>query len=275
MRAVLFVLLLTACSGWSAPQASPPAQDKATGDEPQASQSSSHPSGAPAHPGDAAAPSRPTSASDGAPERGADTRGAMQRHDERAERARWALVSGDLASFKREMDGLRVGALPGERADLGGALVRAATSAAEHDTIAKAAEGLGQVGLACARCHEQFPAARYPATGYVEGDRDVADRMQRHAWAVEAMWHGLVTPSVRAWEIGAKTLADPDLDLVAGFPDSDAGRAQAQAFAQVASAARGIDPTARPAAFGSVIAQCAGCHAALGKGPSPEPDEEP
>lgn len=273
MRAVLPVLLLAACTGWSAPPTPGPATGAPSGDEPASSAESGGRSGEPAYPGDAAASSRPSP--EGAPERGADTRDAMQRHDERAERARWALVSGDLPSFKRALDGMRVEALPGERADLGGALVQAAKAAAEHDTVAKAAEGLGQVGQACARCHEQFPAARYPATGYVEGDRDVADRMQRHAWAVEAMWHGLVTPSVRAWEIGAKTLADPDLDLVAGFPDSDAGRAQAHAFAQAASAARGIDPAARPAAFGAVIAQCAGCHAALGTGPSPEPDEEP
>jgi cytochrome c553 len=199
---------------------------------------------------------------------GSDTQQAMQGHDALAELARAALVTGNVEAFRGIMGQAERGALPGALPDEGAVYVAAARAAAQAENLAAASQALGRVGEACAACHRKVPAARFPATGFVEGDEDVTDRMQLHWWGLEAMWQGLTAPSLRSWEVGAKALSAPDLIGMTGFPDQELAKGQAESFARVARAAQGVDEARRGEAYGKVVGACASCHLSLGKGPS-------
>lgn len=192
----------------------------------------------------------------------------MLRHDELAEKSRAAIVAGDLDAFRLGMEIAAVQPLPGKLADQASTFVARARVGANVNDVVEASRALGQVGAACAECHKAVPRDRYPATGFEEGDNNVIDRMQRHWWATDALWQGLVQPDDGAWQVGAQTLADQSLTRVPGFPETAEAKARAaglQAAARAALLAKGAE--GRGKAFGELIAQCAGCHQALGRGP--------
>ena len=92
--------------------------------------------------------------------------------------------------------------------------------------------------------------------------------MQRHWWATEALWVGLVAPSETAWGVGSKALEVTDLTALPGAPDNDAARSGARALQEAATAAvRADTPEARGQAYGRIVTTCAACHVALARGP--------
>lgn len=226
-------------------------------------------------PAPAAAPpaaSAPTTSDDAAPTTPGDSTSsvgaAMQRHDELAEKARAAVVAGDLETFKVALDYEAMQPLPGELPDKGAIFVERALAGAQVGDLTAAAAAIGSVGASCAGCHRAHPQLRFDPSGFEEGGDTLPERMQMHWWAAEAMWQGLVGPSQGAWDVGARTLADPALKGVPGFPKGGAAAGFADALRTSATAAqRADDDEARGEAFGQVIATCAGCHTALGRGP--------
>lgn len=207
-----------------------------------------------------------------APEPGASTQPAvardMLRHDEIAEKSRAALISGDLEAFRLGMEIAAVQPLPGALAEHASTFVARARVGAEAKDLGAAAAALGQVGAACGTCHLARPGERYPASGFEEGDDSLLDRMQRHWWATDALWQGLVTPNDTAWTTGATTLADRSLTRVSGFPDTPEAKARAEALQAAArTAMQATTPDTRGEAFGAIVATCADCHTALGRGP--------
>lgn len=197
----------------------------------------------------------------------------MLRHDELAEKERAAVVAGDLEAFRLGMEITAVQPLPGSDPERASELIARARAGRDVGDIQAAAVALGKVGAACAGCHAVHPQARFAASGFEEGSADVIDRMQRHWWAVEAMWQGLVEPNEVAWQMGAKTLAAADLTKVPGFPDDPAATARASALRIAASeAASAKTVEARGVAFGKVLGTCADCHQALKRGPMPQGD---
>jgi len=213
------------------------------------------------------------SASEPAPSTaGSQTHRDMLRHDELAEKSRAAIVAGDLDAFRLGMEIAAVQPLPGELAEHASTFVERARAGAKVSDLDQAAKALGQVGAACADCHAARPKDRYPASGFEEGDAAISERMQRHWWATDALWQGLVTPSDGAWKVGATTLADRSLVRVPGFPKTEAAKTRAealQAAARTAMAAEGSQ--ARGAAFGQIVGTCADCHTALKQGPVTRP----
>ncbi|TVQ93563.1 MAG: hypothetical protein EA397_04240 [Deltaproteobacteria bacterium] len=256
MRACLLLLSFFACSTTASDEPAGGAEPAEPADEPASGEA------APTE-----APSSPT-ASDAGPARRpidprASVRRAMAEHAEHAQLAKAALVTGELAAFRRAVEGAGKVDLPGERAELSQRYLDALKDAGGASDLAEAGVKLGAVGQACADCHAKTPAGRYPPMGFVERTSDLDERMQLHWWAVEAMWQGLTAPSLRSWEVGAKALSTPELDLVAGFPEGEEASTQAQAFAQVARSASGVAPAERGAALGRVLVQCAACHVAV------------
>lgn len=281
MRAVLIPLLLAACSvATGGPDPIAPSAEAEQGEaEPSAALPVAEPTAGGTSVGDAASASASSGtsadasgvAAEAAPitsNSRADTRAAMGGHDELSELARAAIVSGDLEAFKAAMSAAKRVPLPGDLPAESARYLAELDRAIEARDLATAAARLGAVGEACAACHKGHPAGRFPPSGYPDGDGDVADRMQRHWWGVEAMWQGLVAPSIRSWEVGADALAARDLGVVKGFPDAEAAQGRADAFLGAVRAARGVPDAKRGAAFGRILVECAACHAALGKGPS-------
>lgn len=209
-----------------------------------------------------ASPSSSTTAS-------SQTRRDMQRHDELGAKAREAVIMGDLDAFRLAMEIAAVQPLPGSYAQQASDFVARARVGSEVKTVEEAAAALGALGGACAWCHQAAPAERFPPSGFETGDEDVLDRMQRHWWATDALWQGLVGPDEAAWKVGAQTLADRSLTQVAGFPKGKAARTRAAALQTAARAAleAPAEPAARGKALGQVLATCADCHQTLQRGP--------
>ena len=72
-----------------------------------------------------------------------------------------------------------------------------------------AAEGTGDIVAACGSCHRAFDAG--PTVGAVwEPDQLPGARahMDRHRWALDRMWDGLMIPSDERWVQGAEALRE-------------------------------------------------------------------
>jgi hypothetical protein len=146
-------------------------------------------------------------------------------------------------------------------------LQAAARLTSEAETLTRAASGVATMARVCGECHRDqgHPMNLAPqaiATVTPKAD-SVTQRMQRHDWATERLWEGLVAPSDRAWQAGAAALAHAP----ARAPKPR--RATPPEFAQVMSALRELGVRASAAhslnertdVYALMLATCAQCHA--------------
>jgi hypothetical protein len=106
-------------------------------------------------------------------------------------------------------------------------------------------------------------------------ESSVAADMQRHLWAADRMWEGLVGPSDTAWQAGVVALADAQLAPEAMADDRTLPK---EVFALAEQAheigAKGgdeKDPAKRAELYGRYLGTCAACHAEIGVEPPPSP----
>lgn len=147
--------------------------------------------------------------------------------------------------------------------------VQAAQAAGSLSALATATAG---VGATCGECHAanganlQLPTGLPPAEG-----ADARSHMARHAWAVAAMWDGLVGPSDGRWSDGVGMLAEKPLHATDEASPFVATPASEQIGARVHDAAiRGAaerDPAMRAAVFAEVLTACGECHNQTHTGP--------
>jgi hypothetical protein len=134
---------------------------------------------------------------------------------------------------------------------------------ATKDTIA-AARTSAQLGRQCAQCHVAlsskivFPKEQAPAN-----DPRLAVQMASHQWAAARMWEGLVAPNDDRWLLGAKTLAQAPLAIVAEADPpngigigNDIGRVRLLAN----RALKPMSQSDRAELYGDLLATCAHCH---------------
>jgi hypothetical protein len=146
-----------------------------------------------------------------------------------------------------------------------------ATGAAEAPDLEGAAVGVAQVARECGACHL--------ANNATLGDRFqvaqplVDDPATRHinylSWASRLLWNGLLGPSDRLWDIGARALADPDevpAPHATHVPASEVERSRRRLSELGAQAATVADPSARADLLGRIWAECGGCHTRAGLG---------
>ncbi len=194
-------------------------------------------------------------------------RADMRAHFARATAARDALLAGDVEAAKQHARWL---------ADHGadeGAEVRgpvhfermkaAAQAVAAAHTLGAASTALADLASACGACH-QGADARFEAPQPLLPPMDDALRahMARHAWAVEQMWAGLVTPSEAAWARGAQSLAEAPLHAIDfALEGVDAKLVpRATTLHGLAASAAAAPAAERGAHFARIIATCGGCH---------------
>jgi cytochrome c556 len=138
-----------------------------------------------------------------------------------------------------------------------------ASGARDATDLAGVSAAVGELGHACASCHERLGAKVElvtPPEAPVSGD--VANHMQRHQWAADRMWDGLFAPSDDAWKRGAAAFYDAPLhraDLDDGHPRMSLAK-RAHLIGKLAMTE--TDPLGRARAYGELVATCAGCHAA-------------
>ncbi|MDT8342528.1 MAG: hypothetical protein RQ751_13540 [Longimicrobiales bacterium] len=192
----------------------------------------------------------------------------MRQHWEAANVLQRAMVTGDLPIARRAAGRIaEVEQIPGLPADAGPYLNRMrdeARAVAAASTFPHAAEAAGRMAAACGACHVRGSYGPRPEGGTrapTVGSEGTQYHMLLHTWAVDRMWEGLIVPSTERWQAGARVLAEQSVSAEGFSPEvalmaarmHDAGR----------QAMEVEDASGRADHFGSILKECASCHAEL------------
>lgn len=201
----------------------------------------------------------------------------MHGHLDRVVAIKAAVISGDLASvyapanwlaehqepaglsrtWKPFADGMRV----------------SARRAAEAKDLGTAATAVGEIGRYCGECHlasgfaVSFGYSRPPP----EDLQNTLTQMQRHLWASDRLWAGLIGPSDAAWDSGAKMLAEVNLS-VENITSDENMRPLVNNIVQRLRTVGDQGGTTmraerRAELYGEFLSLCANCHSLTGGGP--------
>jgi mono/diheme cytochrome c family protein len=162
--------------------------------------------------------------------------------------------------------------MPAQWAEHTEAMRAAARDTLEAQDLTAAATATSRLGLACGGCHVannvtvEFDDVKKPS------DKDrVGAHMDRHQWAADRMWEGLIGPSSASWRQGANLLFEAPMN-----PEelgAEAGDEQTLGMArrihQLAGNATIVsDPVGKADIYAEFLANCAACHTSLGEGPN-------
>jgi mono/diheme cytochrome c family protein len=136
---------------------------------------------------------------------------------------------------------------------------------AKEESIEGLARGAATLASRCGSCHLATTSiTTFSWTEAPADDGDSKARMQRHLWAMDRLWEGLVGPSEMSWQEGTVVL------LAAPFPvdrlpvdaksqaDAKVQLAKIAALAQKAKGA--VEAEDRMAVYGELLGTCSGCH---------------
>ena len=135
---------------------------------------------------------------------------------------------------------------------------RSAKRILEAEELAEAGAGAAELAAACGDCHEdigvRMKAPQRPSP--LQDDTTFA-QMNRHAYAAQRMWDGLVGPLDDAWSEGATMMRDSPLHGDAAPEPILAIAADTHALATSA-----VDMAGRQRAevYGEIVVRCAACH---------------
>ena len=145
-------------------------------------------------------------------------------------------------------------------------MLREADLLREVKSLPEAAASAARLASACGNCHTETGAK--PEFGDVmlpSDEETLSARMERHQWAVDRMWEGIVGPSDVSWERGASVFVGAP-GCGPEFGDDEAGRRLGSLCEQVnvlgRRAATATNADARRQVYGEFLATCSACHAA-------------
>jgi cytochrome c553 len=141
------------------------------------------------------------------------------------------------------------------------AVEAAAAALGRAASISDACRLTAKVAEACASCHVQIPrvwrAPAVPEEPPPEPNLEV--RMQRHQWAADRLWEGVVLGDDRRWRQGLEVLAMRPVPM----PKDDrlAYRLQAMAVDSLGQLEQRSDTyVTRAHAYGEMLVTCTACH---------------
>ncbi len=198
----------------------------------------------------------------------------MQSHFDSIRSVEFAISNGNMEQAKAEATALanhQSSEAIEKYAEEIEAVRTAANAVVQSDSLESMAMSAAKLASQCGHCHlitssitafewTQAPAAN--ATG--------PERMQRHRWAMDRLWEGLVGPSQSSWEAGLAILkADPipaSVLTLKGMSEDEANEklSALQAFATAAESANELK--ARTALYGDLLGTCSACHSAVQAG---------
>ena len=201
----------------------------------------------------------------------------MQQHLQQITQIQTAVIRGDLDGLRRPATWLQQHEPAPEASILFIPFILSmrdhASEILEAKDIRTAAADVSAIATACANCHIasevrlSFGNATEPP-----GGPDLGSHMQRHQWAVDRLWEGLIGPSDASWSRGVRMLAEAPLHgTEARWDDTEIhGDAMARRVHELGrEAATALLPHARAAVYGEMLGVCADCHTRTGGGPSP------
>jgi mono/diheme cytochrome c family protein len=149
-----------------------------------------------------------------------------------------------------------------------------AREAAAAEELTTAAASVSKMAKTCGNCHLvndinlEFGYDQRP-----NGDlQDIVSHMQRHQWAADRMWEGLIGPSDAAWSRGTDVLIDAPLhasDVSTAADDlAEINKIAHRIHALGGIGTQTMTPDARSQLYGELLGLCASCHTLLGRGPA-------
>lgn len=201
----------------------------------------------------------------------------MHGHLDRVVAVKAAVISGNLGGVYAPANWLAEHQEPAELSrkwrPFADGMRASARRAAEARDLTTAAAAVGQTGRYCGECH--LASGFAVSFGYAKpppADLDnTLTQMQRHLWASDRLWAGLIGPSDAAWESGAKMLAGVDLsvaDITGDETLSPLVNNIVQRLRTIGEqAAEAISADRRGELYGEFLSLCADCHSLTGGGP--------
>ena len=161
--------------------------------------------------------------------------------------------------------------LPAAGNDFVVAMREAAEIVRNAEDLETAAEAASQMGLACGNCHlASDVVVEFEEVGQPSDQIKDRPHMQRHQWAADRMWEGLIGPSEQAWSRGANLLFESPIkpDVLASHGGGEEVVGMSRRIHQLAGNATVVsDPAERVEIYAEFIANCGSCHVELDRGP--------
>lgn len=203
--------------------------------------------------------------------------GHMHEHYTSVTEIQSAIIRGDLAAVREPAQWLAEHPapieVPAEWKPHLEAMRSAARAALEATDFTAAATAASQMAHACGNCHTannisgQFPWLTTP-----EDEIGNLAHMQRHQWAADRMWEGLVGPSEDAWYQGTKLLLEGPLSAEKLNTEDDnansIGRMARRVHELAANGKVEYEALAKAKIYAEFLAVCAACHTRLRQGPT-------
>lgn len=235
-----------------------PAPTAAPDPEPAASADAGAPDGAPAV----------TTKSEEAP--GTPKQKLMRAHFSETEEIRQAIIDGAISATAKPAQALgnmdALGKVPASQKPALNALQKAALRFGQSPDLTSASAALGDIGVACGRCHRAAGALKLEVGEPPAADKTLASQMKRHAWATERLWEGLYAPSDAAWDAGAKALSGTTFPQEVLKNGGVHARSAATSFdSLVSTAAAKRSPGDRAQLYAGLLETCSACHMATRK----------
>ncbi|MFQ5566583.1 MAG: hypothetical protein ACE5EU_09495 [Paracoccaceae bacterium] len=144
---------------------------------------------------------------------------------------------------------------------------------AEAGDLGSAADSVARMANTCGNCHRrkgvdlEFGFDKIPR----QDIEDIVTHMQRHQWAADQLWDGLIGPSNNAWNRGIDMLIDVPLepsDVTTAHEHFDEINRVGRRIHELARTGTETGrPDVRSDMYGEILQLCAGCHQLLGHGP--------
>jgi cytochrome c553 len=144
----------------------------------------------------------------------------------------------------------------------------------KSEDLETAATAVSLMAQNCGNCHRashvdvEFGYDTLPAQW-----SDSETHMQRHQWAMDRLWEGLIGPSDAAWTRGTTMLAEEPLHAAELSASATAGEAHmlediAREVHELGEAGVGLTGLSdRSQLYGRILGLCADCHTRVGRGP--------
>lgn len=184
-----------------------------------------------------------------------------------------AVIAGKLEDLREPANWLATHEEPAWLPPVEEMRLYAARAAAATD-LTEAAAAAGEIARSCGNCHRDSGVE--VAVDYAEppsaGEQSLTAQMQRHLWAADRMWAGLIGPSDAAWKQGASILADVEFDAsdIAAEPDQQAAVSDLLRRVRLVGTQAGLAESIelRSSLYGEFLSLCASCHQLTGGGPA-------
>jgi hypothetical protein len=221
---------------------------------------------------------KPTLAQEAADEERSSVADHMHEHLTRIGTIKAEIVAGRLAGVREPAiwlaDHETVAGLPVDFEPYVAQMKSYARHVIEARDLVTAASAVSQMARTCGNCHLvngvelEFGYDTQPR----EDIEDIVTHMQRHQWAADRLWEGLIGPSDSAWHRGTDMLIDVPLEsedvTIATEHFAEIARITRRIHALGGIGTETVTPDARSDLYGEVLGLCASCHVLLGRGPA-------